>query len=238
MSEPDAEQLRPDHAEPWALQMVIFRDRANPAGHTEVLRAAGAAVAALLDDERSRTGVWSSAVEHWRAGWVRKVARRADGKRWRDAIELPGVTRASGTARVRAYPPAPLRPLPRELSRLQVGGTEFPRTDESGDTDDSGDSAADAIVIVEVDPGLQMSTGKTAAQVGHAVQAVLDEAPDDVLAAWRAADYAIDVCVPTQAQWAVNERPVSIVDAGLTELSGPTETVRAYWRAADSRRPR
>src|SRR5699024_12191828 len=89
----------------------------------------GNAVVKLLADPRavSPYGQWYAQVQHWRAGWIRKVVRRAENKRWEDVQVLPGVNAISAAAEVRAFVPGPLTPLPLSLEKLQVGGTQFPR---------------------------------------------------------------------------------------------------------------
>lgn len=229
VSHPD----HPDHADPWAMQLVIRRNKQDPASHIAVLEAAGASVVRLLDDQRvtAHDGQWAQAVAHWRAGWIRKVARRAENKRWDDVQALPGVNAGSENAEVRAFVPGPLAPLPPELKKLQVGGTEFPRLQES--------AHHDAVVTVEVTPEVELSTGKAAAQVGHAAQlayeqliqrvADRDATALQVLTSWRHDDFRIRVAAPSLTAWRETDRPVRVVDAGLTEVAGATETSRAYW---------
>ncbi len=233
MSHPVSRPEHPDHEQPWALQLVIHRDKQAPANHIDVLEAAGSAVVQLLDDQRTTDpeGTWADAVTHWRAGWIRKVARRAEKKRWDDVQELDGVTAASGSAQVRAFVPGPVTPLPAALKKLQVGGTELPRLHDSRQDQ--------TVVTVELTPQVELTTGKAAAQVGHAAQLAYehlveharagDAQAQRVLTAWRADDFRIRVEEPTQHKWDTADRPVRIMDAGLTEVSGVTETARAYW---------
>lgn len=233
MNQPIARPSHPDHDQPWAMQLVIRRVKSNPAAHLDVLAAAGSAVVQVLDDPRTTTPghAWSGAVAHWRAGWIRKVARRAENKRWDDVQTLDGVTATAGSAAVRAFVPGPARELPAALKKLQVGGTEFPREPVA--------PCPDAVVTVEVTPHAVLSTGKTAAQVGHAAQLTYERLLQDsgaanpqasrVLAAWRAAGFTVRVVEPTVHDWDHTERPIRIMDAGLTEVSGATETARAFW---------
>lgn len=222
-----------DHPEPWAMQLVVRRNKQAPANHFAVLEAAGSAVVKLLADQRtvSPAGQWYCPVQHWRAGWIRKVVRRAENKRWDDVQVLPGVNATSGTAEVRAFVPGPLSPLPLSLKKLQVGGTQFPRVDETT-------QQHHAIVTVELTPHLELSTGKAAAQVGHAAQLAFEQltsqADDDpaaraVLESWSRDDFRIAVVSPCVADWDRQQRPVSVVDAGLTEIAQAAETARAVW---------
>ncbi|PWH07018.1 peptidyl-tRNA hydrolase [Brachybacterium endophyticum] len=205
------------------MQLVVERVRADPSAHVDVVEAAAQAVVQLLDDERARTGEWAAEVRHWREGWIRKVVRRADGARWEAVQELPGVTVAHGSARVRAFVPGPLSPLPKALGKLQVGGTEFPR--------EKGSSADGARVDVEITPLAELSSGKTAAQAGHAAQLLYEQMDEAAREAWRADGFAVRASVPAESDWAEPGEAVRVIDAGLTEVDGPTETARARLRA-------
>ncbi|HEY4577467.1 MAG TPA: peptidyl-tRNA hydrolase [Yaniella sp.] len=232
MSHPVSRPEHPDHEHPWAMQLVIQRNKQDPANHIDVLESAATAVVTLLDDPRTTTpqGSWADAVAHWRAGWIRKVARRAENKRWDDVQLLDGITVESGSAAVRAFVPGPVAPLLPQLKKLQVGGTEFPRLHDS--------TQQDTVVTIELNPHVELSTGKAAAQAGHAAQityerltdsAAADPRAHEVLAAWRADGFRVRVAVPTPDEWETLNRPVRVVDAGLTELEQATETARALW---------
>lgn len=213
---------------PWAMQLVVLRDRHHDQREVDVCETAARAVVALVDDERSRPGgPWHEAVAHWtRGGRIRKLVRRADGKRWDDVQALPGVTVAdepTDTA-VRAFVPAPAHPLPKVLDKLQVGGTTF----ETGGASE----APDAHVVIEVSPLAGMTSGKKAAQCGHAAQLAYDAMDTATRDAWRAEGFRVRVTTPTRDAWAQEQAQVSVVDAGYTELDGPTETARAVWTMA------
>ena len=217
-----------DHEIPWAMQLVVHRDRAHPAREVDVAEAAARAVVTLLADPRSAPGgPWHEAVRYWRDARIRKLVRRADGKRWDDVQELPGVTVRQegpgehGAAEVRAFVPGPVRPLPRALHKLQVSGTNFPAAGASATTG--------AVVTVEVRPGLEISSGKLAAQCAHAAQLAWERMPGAVRSRWREDAFRTRAEFPPPAVWAAGGRPVSVVDAGLTELTGPAETTRARW---------
>lgn len=213
---------------PWAMQLVVRRDRHVPTREIEVAEAAARAVVALLADDRSAPGgPWHDAVAYWSDDRIRKLVRRADGKRWEDAQTLDGVTvhqagpDGFAVAAVRAYVPAPVRPLPGLLDRLQVSGTQFETVGES--------RSADALVAIEVSPLAVMTSGKLAAQCGHAAQLAWERMDPAARARWRDDGFRVRVERPDAVTWATTRRPVSVVDAGFTELAGPTETTRARW---------
>ena len=234
MRHPVSRPEHPDHEYPWAMQLVIQRNKQNPANHIDVLEAAAAAVVTLLDDPRTTNpnGTWAEEVAHWRAGWIRKVTRRAEKKRWDDVQLLDGITVESGSAAVRAFVPGPVAPLPPQLKKLQVGGTELPRLHDS--------RQQDTAVMIELNPHVELTTGKAAAQAGHAAQIMYerlvangasgqDPQANDVLTSWRADGFRTRVEVPTPEDWETMNRPVRVVDAGLTEIEQATETARAAW---------
>lgn len=219
-----------DHEVPWSLPIVVRRSKTSLARHIDVLEATARAVVAFLDDPRSQPeGQWYEAVEYWRDGAIRKVVRRGDGQKLEDARALGcvsvtfGGTSEFGPAEALVFPPGPVEPLPKELKKLQVGGTEFP--DEGG----TSVTADQAIVTIELSPLVTLTTGKAAAQCGHGAQLTYEQMPAEVRQRWREAGFNLRVITPTKAEWEKTDRPVSVVDAGFTEVDGPTETVRAWW---------
>lgn len=210
-----------DHPVPWAMQLAVLVDKAHPASHIAACEAAARAVVALLDDPRSTEGEWRDAVQHWRDGRIRKLVRRARGARWDEVQELPGVTVVQGLAAARAFVPGPVEPLPRPLAKLQVGGTELPDNEES--------ASLDALVSIGISPLVEMTTGKSAAQCGHAAQLAYEAMDAAERDRWRADGFRVRVHHATAERWALDRGRVQVVDAGFTELEGPTETTRAWW---------
>lgn len=247
----------PDHEVPWGMQIAVHYDKVDPARRIDVAEATARAVVTLLaSPEAAAGGPWHEACDYWRDGRIRKLVRRARGKRWDEVQGLPGATvvqdgpRGWGRAEARAFVPGPVKPLPPALAKTQVEGTHFPHGDElppdpaaitaeverdpeaAGRIELGEDSASsDALVTVEVTPLEEMTSGKLCAQVAHAAQLAWEspEMPEPVLEAWAADGYRVRVVLPDQESWERTPRPVSIIDAGFTELDGPTETTRAFW---------
>lgn len=223
----------PDDIE-WGMQLAVRYDKRNPATHLEVCEAAARAVVSLLTDPRATgDGEWAPSVRRWRDGRIRKLVRRARGIRWDEVQGLPGVTIAQGPgerAQVRAFVPAPVRPLPPELDKLQVSGTQFPS--DLAD-DERAESGGPPVVTIALTPYAQLSTGKAAAQAGHAAQLAWDVISRTNPAAaqrWLADDLRLAVVQPDERDWRrVAGAPVRVIDAGLTEVDGPTESARAWW---------
>ena len=246
-----------DHETPWGMQIAVRYDKVRPPRRIDVAEAAARAVVALLASPRAAPGGdWHDAVERWRSRRIRKLVRRARGRRWEEVQELAGVTAFQdgpsgwGTAAARAFVPGPVRPLPPPLAKTQVEGTHFPHGDElppppaaitAAVRRDPGAAAgielteesvsSSALVVVEVTPLEEMTSGKLCAQVAHAAQLAWQSPamPEAVRSAWAAQDYRVRVSFPTPEAWEAASRPVSVVDAGFTELDGPRETTRARW---------
>lgn len=211
-----------DPGVPWGMQIAIRADRRQPASEVDTAEATARAVVSLLDDPRSQPGgEWADAVEYWRDGRIRKLVRRARGVRWPEVQRLPGVTVEQADAGARAFVPGPVRPLAPELAKLQVEGTSLPADQQS--------QSSDALVRVGVSPLIEMTSGKLCAQVAHAAQLAYQTMPGSVRTAWRADGFRVRIVRPGADAWRADVGLVQVVDAGFTELDGPTETTRAWW---------
>jgi peptidyl-tRNA hydrolase len=222
------------------MPMVLRIERSAPPGRTAMLEAAAAAAIAVCLDERSKPGgEWHDDVHGWISGRIRKVARRARGAHWNAVQQLPGVTVRVGDAEVRAFLPMRVGNMPKELTRLQISGSEL-------DADAPG-PPADGVPTLWLNPDVPMSAGKSAAQVGHAtmIMAALlhGDGGDAELERWAARGFPCSVRTPDAATWralhpgddpehAWRERGVAAVrDAGFTEVDPGTVTVLGQWRA-------
>ncbi len=218
-----------DATVPWAMQVVVRVERDPAPQHTAVLTATGSAVAlalaAFTGDEadaevRART-------ERWRSGPIRKVVRRARGAGWTRQLAVPGVfVHESGGVAVAVHVPGPVDQVHPEISRLQVGGLTL---------EDDGPTGGEAEVVLVLNPHVAVTTGKAAAQVGHAAQLVLESLPPQVAASWVAAGALVQVRTASEQDWdrLVAGAPVVVTDGGFTEVAPGTVTVVAThpWRA-------
>ena len=86
-------------------------------------------------------------------------------------------------------------------------------------------------MTIEVTPLETMTSGKLCAQVAHAAQLAWQSPlmPDGLRRAWARDGYRVRAVFPDRDRWKAARRPVSVVDAGFTELDGPAETARAFW---------
>jgi peptidyl-tRNA hydrolase len=158
----------------------------------------------------------------WQDARIRKVVRRARGAEWRRAEALPGITVTGGTAVVRVFPPVPLDEVPKDLAKLQVTGTDLEDPEELP-------AVAEGVPVLWVNPGLEMSTGKTMAQVGHGAHLAWFELSDADRKAWQADGFRLTVRTAAPAFWKtllVSGLPV-VQDAGFTEIDPGSYTVVA-----------
>lgn len=226
-SDEDPDQVR-------AMPIVLRIERAEPPGRTALLEAAAAAAVAVCLDERSEAGgEWAEPVHSWLDNRIRKVSRRARGAHWRAVLDLPGVTVEIGGAEVRALVPGLVSQAPKEVSRLQISGSELPM-------DTPGGAPGDVPVLL-LNPDVAMTVGKAAAQVGHATMILASLLPDEALGGWAARGYRVAVRTPSLARWKElcpiedpeggwrNDRVVAVRDAGFTEVEPGTITVLAQY---------
>ncbi|GAA2630325.1 peptidyl-tRNA hydrolase [Streptomyces axinellae] len=237
-STPHDKQQRPDDERPdapgradplaqpdqYVLPLVVRLERAAPPARTDAMETAARAVLTLLADPRTaeETGVWHKRVRLWEERAIRKVVRRARGAEWRRAEPLEGLTVTGASAEVRAFPPVPLDGWPRDLARLQVSGTEL--TDP-----EPPDPPGEGVPVLWLNPGLEMSAGKSMAQAAHAAQLAWWRLDGARRAEWRDAGFPLAVRPARDAaHWAAllgSGLPV-VRDAGFTEIA-PGETVVA-----------
>jgi len=226
-SDEDAELVR-------AMQMVLRVERSEVSGRTPLLEAAAsAAVAVCLDERAAPGGEWHEAVAAWVGGRIRKVTRRARGAHWAAVRQLPGVTVAvdggSGRGEVRALVPGLVTETPKEVSRLQIAGTDLPY-------DDPGEPIP-GLPVVWLNPAVELTVGKAAAQVGHATMILAAALPAARLAQWRADGLRCAVRVATPTGWRAvldaaagpGRSSVLVRDAGFTEVAPGTVTCAAQW---------
>ncbi|MEU5846824.1 aminoacyl-tRNA hydrolase [Saccharopolyspora shandongensis] len=220
------------------MPMVLRIERREPPDRTALLEAAAAAAIEVCLDERCKPGgEWHEAMHTWISGRIRKVARRARGAHWEAVQSLPGRTVRVGNAEVRAFLPMRVADMPKELSRLQISGSEL-------EADDPG-APLPGVPTLWLNPDVPMSAGKSAAQVGHATMILASllhgAGLDAELESWAADGFRCSVRRADAETWARlhprddpetawrQARVAMVRDAGFTEVDPGTVTVLARW---------
>lgn len=228
----DTSDEQPDEVR--AMPVILRIERAEPPGRTALLEAAAAAALAVCLDERAEPGgEWAEPMHAWLDNRIRKVARRARGAHWEAVQDLPGITVDVDGAQARALVPGLVKETPKEVSRLQISGSELP-LDEPG-------PVPDGVPLLLLNPQVPMTVGKGAAQVGHATMILAALLGHAELAAWADQGYRVAVRTPSIAQWKElhpgedpagawrRDRVIAVRDAGFTEVDPGTITVLAQW---------
>ncbi len=199
-----------------AMPLVLRIERAEPPLRTAVLEAAARAVLEVCLDPRTEPGgEWHEPMAAWRAGRIRKLARRARGAHWAAVAALPGITVSVDGAQARALVPMLLAQTPPEVRRLQITGTDLPA--------DSRGNPPLGSPVIWLNPGVPMTVGKAAAQVGHGAMLYADAEELDEVPPFA-------VRVADRLRWrsllvaAGRGDAVAVHDAGLTEIPAGTIT--------------
>ncbi|MBB6564494.1 peptidyl-tRNA hydrolase [Kribbella sandramycini] len=205
------------------LTLVIRVEKNARPEQTDALEAAAAAVLAILADDRSTgEGEWAAAMAAWQDHRIRKVVRRARGAEWARTDALPNLTVTCGTAEVRVFPPVPLDAVPKDLAKLQVTGTDF-------DQPTAPAVPHPGVPVLWINPALNMSSGKTMAQVGHGAHLTWLALTPLHRKEWATAAFPLAVRRTNPAHWSqLLQTALPVVqDAGFTEIEPGSRTVIA-----------
>ena len=213
-----------------AMPVVLRIERSEPPSRTALLEAAAAAaVAVCLDPRAAEGGEWHDEVVAWIRGRIRKVSRRARGAHWEVVQALPGVTITVDGASVRALVPGLVGSAPKEVSRLQISGSELP--------DDSPGPVPPGVPVLWLNPKVPMTAGKAAAQVGHATMLLAPTLTEEEVKSWASKDFRTAVRTPSAERWQslLDAGAVAVRDAGFTEVEPGTTTVIAEFESSGLR---
>lgn len=216
-----------------AMQIALDMPKQEPPARSALLAAAARAVVAVCLDAR-----FLDELRPWYGHRIRKVARRARNKAWKDVQELPGITithaapataadesgadTTGSAAQARVFPPSAVSEVDPRLGKLQIGHTDLPY-DEPALPDDEWP-------VLYVDRALNMSAGKAAAQVGHASMLLAGSLPFAAVHTWAACGFPLAVREVPRAEFEAHcGEPGAVVvrDAGFTEIAPDSATVVA-----------
>ncbi|MCS4535278.1 peptidyl-tRNA hydrolase [Corynebacterium sp. HS2168-gen11] len=219
-----------DPATIQAMQLVLHlpKDPTRIPPRSHVLIAAAQAVVTLcLEPQAGIPGEFQTRLETWYTHRIRKVARRARNKQWRDAQAVPGVTVHYQQASVRACVPSAVQDVPPVLRKLQIHGTDLPPDAVHSPLPEITAEVSVAPVVIVVDASLGMSVGKVAAQVGHASMLFAGQQSVEWCWRWQQAGFPLTVReIPHDQFVAKQTLPQAVVvrDAGFTEIAPNTAT--------------
>lgn len=230
--DPERAAARRANPDPYVLYLVVRRERA--ASFAGLLAAAAAATIrcdrAFRDDP-----AWSAAIAAWHAESYRKVTLRANERDWPRLLDrephVLATDPGTGEPLVAALPVRRRSAADGFLRNLQAYALD--PADLHGPTPPE---PAGVHALVALAPGLGMSAGKAAAQVGHAAlmgadrpaAALPDQGWDAAVRAWEAAGWPIRVVPTTPRGWAEAEvtlPSVVVTDSGITEVAPGSRTV-------------
>ena len=216
----------PEGEAPWAMQLVVRVEKADPPTRTAACEAAAIAVVRLLASDEAQ-GEWKPAIDRWLDGRIRKHCRRARGAKWDRVQALPGVTVEHAGAEVRAFVPCSTNAIPAELGKLQLSGLELDDPEPNANVEPIG-----PVLVTSLQPDPYLPAGKAAAAVAHAAQLAWLNAPAGFRSPWADAGFPVAVEQPTQARFEelVRMAPVVVHDAGLTVVRAGVVTSVARWK--------
>ncbi|MDY7541777.1 peptidyl-tRNA hydrolase [Cryobacterium sp. 5B3] len=204
------------------VQTIVIK----PSTHFDTIAAAALASGAALAHADLDCEPWASWLSGSFTKSVRRVKRPVELERIR-ALGLPRAEVTVGDAVGIAFAPARYEDSPREISRLQVSGLDIAHNDVVRFR-----MPGAFTPHIEINADVSMTTGKTAAQVAHALCAGLLAQSLNTRSAW-ASNPGLDIsevsfAAPVEQREHVGRQEILIRDNGLTEIAPGTATVRVY----------
>lgn len=231
-----------DPATVQAMPLVLEIPHDPRPGRRDLLEAAAVACVSVCLDPRAGedpdSSAFTAALLNWYGARIRKVARRARNKKWRDVQSVPGVTATVGGSSARAFPPCPVTETPALVNKLQIEGTDLPVPEDA-----EGVLAQDDDPVIYVDASLGMTVGKAAAQVAHGSMLLAAAMEQDQALNWAEEGFPLHVCEVDARRFAevrgIAEARESgkavgagivVRDGGFTEVAPGSTTVVALSR--------
>lgn len=233
---PEAVRARETQEDAWAMYIVVRREAV--ADQRSLCEATARAVIAAMG-ARSRPDL-AGRYEEWLSGSFRKICLRANEADWRKLAERESIIFFDGpeaTSIVAVLPPlrkSDRSGFLRSLQAYNLSAAELPFA-----ACNRAVRAPDApTLLLAANPELVMSSGKLAAQVGHAA-AMAAEATERfeidanwaaALEAWNQARCPVEMVEATGVGWAsalAELECLVVTDSGLTETEPGSRTVLA-----------
>jgi len=204
---------------PYSLPIILRLEKTlDTPTHEEALLATAKGIALLFDSDKVvNNSLWYDSLTAWMNGRIRKVTRRARASAWEKVYESDTIYSKYGNAEICILPPHPIDETPELIRKLQVANLELHRTHEPVR------GTANRGLSLAVNPDLNMTTGKSMAQIGHATQLAIFNSSIDTLNAWKAEKFSA-----TLTSWdATNVWTAEVQDAGFTEIPEGSFTTRS-----------
>lgn len=212
--------INDEEQEPYVLPIIIRleKDENFKPSHEEAQLAVGYAITKLFDSEIVMPdGEWNESFTKWLNGRIRKVSRRARGSEWEAVKSLPHIYTSYGKAEIIILKPHPNFEPPAEIKKLQISGIELAKENRTGNSNNI------LGLKFTVNPEINMSTGKTLAQVGHAVQLAIFNSTPETVELWVEQKTPINHCGWNEyTSWTAE-----IHDAGFTEIPAGSLTAKS-----------
>ena len=208
-----------DEEEPYSLPLILRLEKNdNTPNHEEALLAVVQGIAEMFDMDRSASDpIWDN-IELWMQGRIRKVARRARGTAWDKVKDSESIYVKYGNAELCILPPHKLAETPAVIKSLQVAGLDLPHENVK--------KVQSPKLLLSINPDVQMTTGKSMAQVGHATQLAIFNSDADTLNAWKRDNFSAGFTT-----WdAYSSWTAEVQDAGFTEVEPGSITFRSILR--------
>jgi len=201
-----------------AMVIVVNDTKNHTVYEDDIFKASAKAVINLLGSDDLSV---QESINSWLTGRIRKIVKRARNKAWDDTHsteqKFSEATHASATVRV--FAPMHFSDMPQPLKKLQVAGLEAEKT-ESNETLQNG-------LNIFIEKSLQMSTGKTVAQVNHVVQLFLMNGEEEKVNEWISNEFPVRFAFSETLD--SYESDIIVRDAGFTEIpSGSRTAIGVY----------
>lgn len=210
-------EINAEEIEPWVLPIILRLEKTGTRPtHEEAQLAVAYAITEFFNSPKIvNGGEWENSTLKWLDGRIRKVARRARASEWEAVKKLPHVYASYGKAEVLILEPHPNFEPPAEIKKLQISGMDLEKNQTQNDYISG--------LEFTINPELNMTTGKTLAQVGHAVQLALFNSNAETIKSWVKNKTPIHLC-----GWdKYDSWTAEIHDAGFTEILAGSLTAKS-----------